>query len=816
MNMLSKALRFKAGLATLSLIASTLLFGNTFTEVANAVVYCPAGYTVSGNNCTITTTYSAGSTSLNVEYLVVAGGGGSGSGILDSYQNGGGGGGGGYLAGTTTLNTTSFTVTVGAGGAGGLTGSGATSDGQQGGNSVFTTFTAIGGGFGGGQFRNGGNGGSGGGGGSNSSANSSPAGSGVAGQGNAGNVVNYYWIGGAGGGAGAAPVGPYGDGGAGITNSITGTAVEYARGGQGSSGGNGTANTGKGGANLLTEGGITKAGGNGGSGIVVLKYLATSNKINGGTATQSGAYFINTFTTIGTSTISTIGLGCAEGDTLSGSTCTNVVSIAGTNSASRCPAGSYEDPNDVGKCILEGGSISAGSTVTPNYSCPNGYGLTTTIGQSIPECVTAGTTYAATVSTIKTCPSGGTLVNNDCVTSSTYVSQNYTATTTVFRTCPNGGTLGGTTCYVSGGSVVRAYQGTSYGTPSGYYCSGQDFLAGDTCYTTGGTLISSYTATTTLTWACPDGYFPYFSECWNGYQTASHYYITNVSCPNGGTLSGTTCNVYSVSTSYSASVTWTTSYYCPEGGDISGTTCTIYSQPTSYESTLQQGTSTCPNGGTLNGTICINGYTQAGQTYTAIVTTNYSCPNGGTLTSTNCVYQTSTITIIIKYSGSCPTNYKFNSSTLLCDPVPYPYVNGTAISLAGVYLCLTYSYGNLIETKYYTYDATNSTVLGSLFERKCVLESGLEANVSSESGFYYCEIINKVTQEMTTVLSPTDITGFRTNKSTTCILRDDVEEPAIEVYTFEYTQQLIDTCATIDSVSVDFAVWIACQILRNA
>ena len=54
-----------------------------------------------------------------------------------------------------------------------------------------------------------------------------------------------------------------------------------------------------------------------------------------------------------------------------------------------------------------------------------------------------------------------------------------------------------------------------------------------------------------------------------------------------------------------------TSYSCPNGGTLSGTTCT----KTTYS---------CPNGGTLNGTICSS--------------EEYTCPNGGTLNGIKCIY----------------------------------------------------------------------------------------------------------------------------------------------------------------------------------
>ena len=130
----------------------------------------------------------------NISYLVIAGGGGGGG------QVGGGGGAGGYLSGSSfpISQGVTYAVTVGGGGTGGV---GSSARGTNGGNSVFSSLTAIGGGAGG-NFGSsqavGVTGGSGGGGSGDSSA---AGGSGTSGQGNAGGSgVGGAWGGGGGGG----------------------------------------------------------------------------------------------------------------------------------------------------------------------------------------------------------------------------------------------------------------------------------------------------------------------------------------------------------------------------------------------------------------------------------------------------------------------------------------------------------------------------------------------------------------------------------------------------------------------------------------
>jgi uncharacterized repeat protein (TIGR02543 family) len=239
---------------------------------------------------TTTQTFEVLADSLEVEYLIVGGGGGGGGGGgLSSNNASGAGGAGGYLSnvGSTRLSLAagSHQIAVGAGGAGGTTSG---TRGAQGASSSAFGLTAIGGGGGGGNLgtqQTGGAGGSGGGGGPNTAA----GGAGTAGQGNAGGT-------GYGGGGGAGSAGQAVGTGEGLQNSITGTAVWYAGGGAGAfksgvtplggggsadntNGGNqatdGQPNTGGGGGAIWING--AKAGRSGGSGIVIVRYVVSSN-----------------------------------------------------------------------------------------------------------------------------------------------------------------------------------------------------------------------------------------------------------------------------------------------------------------------------------------------------------------------------------------------------------------------------------------------------------------------------------------------------------------------------------------------------------
>jgi hypothetical protein len=267
--------------------------GGTVTfNTINGLRYKVHTFTSSGTF----TVYTGG----EIELLCVAGGGGGGRG-----RGGGGGAGGLIYKERYAIGSGDITVTVGDGGSGGTVNSQIA---PSGGNSVFGTLTAIGGGGGAGSlavtnsFLSGGTGGSGGGGSGNSP---SPGPGGVGGnntdtQGSKGgasysNNISYTAAGGGGGAGGlggSAVLNVAGAGGPGLQYSINGTNSFYAAGGGGggdgtavpasggsSVGGNGRngavgenaiANTGSGGGG----GGTLQNGGNGSNGIIIVRYLA--------------------------------------------------------------------------------------------------------------------------------------------------------------------------------------------------------------------------------------------------------------------------------------------------------------------------------------------------------------------------------------------------------------------------------------------------------------------------------------------------------------------------------------------------------------
>ena len=287
----------------------------------------------------------------SIQVLVVAGGGGGG------MDMGGGGGGGGviYNNAYTITSGSVINVTVGNGGSGapaagtsGQPGSHQyTISATQGGNSVFGSITAIGGGYGGSSYFQytpnngyGGSGGSGGGASGYSDGNTGRNGTGSAGQGfNGGASSGQYYSGGGGGAGGIGSSGPnkanggpgviyptmspyyFGGGGGGSGYSINGgdggiggggggavgTTVGGAGLNNGSAGGGGSTssqtNTPGGNAGANTGGGggggshynSNNRGGNGGSGIVIVRYYG-SQKATGGTVTSVNGNTIHTLT----------------------------------------------------------------------------------------------------------------------------------------------------------------------------------------------------------------------------------------------------------------------------------------------------------------------------------------------------------------------------------------------------------------------------------------------------------------------------------------------------------------------------------------
>jgi len=239
--------------------------------------------------------YGKANSLTGVRYVVLGGGG---CGVY------GGGGAGGMLTVTgQTLNPGSYPVTVGAGMpyAANPGGSNLTAPGSS-----FNGTSVTGGGSGGANNNNAaGNGGSGGGA-PSQSLRTGQFGSGISGQGNPGgsgyNGGKSGQGGGGGGGAGGSGgstgSNTGGSGGDGRSDGVTGTT----RGAGG--GGNGDASPGGNGSGWSSSPGYGSGGqgrgGSGVSGVVIVKYPMSAGSKSGGTVTNDGTYYYNTFTADGT------------------------------------------------------------------------------------------------------------------------------------------------------------------------------------------------------------------------------------------------------------------------------------------------------------------------------------------------------------------------------------------------------------------------------------------------------------------------------------------------------------------------------------
>lgn len=261
-------LRNQATLAT-DLSGNYFPYGLPQFIATGGTITTDGDFTIHKFNSTDTLNITSCPNNMELTMLVIAGGGGGGE------LGGGGGGAGGLIYEKYyPISAGAKAIVIGTGGLGATVGS-PYERGQNGQNTTFNGFTAIGGGGGGGNAPEniGGVGGSGGGSGGFAVV---AGGAGTVGQGNSGGSAGVGDGGGGGGAGGAGVAGNTGTRGAGLSYSISGASVEYARGGAGSgatgNSTNGAANTGEGGGGNY----LGTAPGNGGSGVVIIRYKTPS------------------------------------------------------------------------------------------------------------------------------------------------------------------------------------------------------------------------------------------------------------------------------------------------------------------------------------------------------------------------------------------------------------------------------------------------------------------------------------------------------------------------------------------------------------
>jgi hypothetical protein len=235
---------------------------------------------------------------------------------------------------------------------------------------------------------------------------------------------------------------------------------------------------------------------------------------------------------------------------------------------------------------------------------------------------------------------------------------NAASTPTQGYSCPNGGTLSGTQCVTSTISSSYAATATTSTQPVGYTCitgSLQPQEPGYLCVSYTNSSYPALAATVREVYSCPSG--------WSG--------------PSGGQCYRFLVNPPYTEVYTAANISWvTTSYYCPNGGTLSGTSCVgevaTYAQPTPQYAT----TYSCPNGGTLDASNNCDAYgypavttwtattVECGQTFTGTGATsdaaNAAALTAATNATTTCVVAGSTLaysTPAANYANVLPCNY---------------------------------------------------------------------------------------------------------------------------------------------------------------
>ena len=245
-----------------------------------------------------------------------------------------------------------------------------------------------------------------------------------------------------------------------------------------------------------------------------------------------------------------------------------------------------------------------------------------------------------------------------------------------YYTCDNGGTLNGTKCTKTTtstyGATYHAGQ-ESCSCPSGYYDNGSNCARQVT-------KTSSYAATESSYWSNPNvvtSSSPMTSynngtskrECLAPvcnargctYTCYEYTLIKKYDCPNGGSLSGTSCIITTTSTEYAnKNCSSSEGYYsCDNGGELRGSTCYV-TNTTTYNATYHKKNDViyiCPTGyvetGKGENTKCVKTVDAKKVT----TETEYKCEDGYVKKGTTC-YKYTEPSIKNTYKYTCPSDYE--------------------------------------------------------------------------------------------------------------------------------------------------------------
>lgn len=244
-------------------------------------------------------------------------------------------------------------------------------------------------------------------------------------------------------------------------------------------------------------------------------------------------------------------------------------------------------------------------------------------------------------------------------------------------------TKGSSAVVTSGGKSITIYLSGSAVTNYNPYNPNMAYFfltSSDSSIDWSNATYSGYLYTTNYVEGCPDGftYYPDYHICKKDIIISGGY-----SCPDGYTLSGTTCVKSGTCSTTSSCPTGTTksgSYCistpnCPSGGTVVDGACQIeftYTCPTgtTYDQSLYMCVSspTCADSGVLNTTTdkcsmtvtssCPNGYTRAG----SVCYSSPICSSG--------IYNAALDRCVLAAVSTCPTDYTLNSTTGKCEKIP--------------------------------------------------------------------------------------------------------------------------------------------------
>ena len=334
--------------------------------------------------------------------------------------------------------------------------------------------------------------------------------------------------------------------------------------------------------------------------------------------------------------VATPNYACSAGATLNGTSCTTTVPVLQTT----CNIGQTYTLNMTNTSGMDGDSCQGGDRVWAEWVCTGAENPAITmytnskplgtVGGGVPNYGEAivnidGTCMARFTNT--TVCAGGTC-------NGTYIMQIGS-----YDGC-SGGTyfpssnlcLGASGVYSP--SPIKVFNEKSYGSASRITASGT--------FQTATTVNQVTNVPATLSYSCPQGGTLSGTTCSsNAYTPASIAYT----CPTNYTLSGTTCSSTSTTPA-------TQTYSCNPGYTYNGSVCT----QSTTSSTLATVSYSCPSGGVLSGTTC-----NVTNVATTIATVSYSCPVGAVLSGSTCTTTTVT-TAAAKVNYSCPTGYTLSGT----------------------------------------------------------------------------------------------------------------------------------------------------------